>query len=206
VNRISFAKITSPGAFRNSIASVGWPIGGTTVLVETDTSEIVLGGSSLMEGYFADLGAGLGRINSYNTGDLGVLGEAGELYLTGRTTTRMNVGNEMVDPEEVEAAILLVPSTTECAVGPLPDDLLGDAIGALIVVEDKASSENIKTQIRSTLAGVLRRSRWPHHIHMVSSNDIPRTSYGKVDRRELKRRLEETFGPNGDPKRKTTKL
>jgi acyl-CoA synthetase (AMP-forming)/AMP-acid ligase II len=206
VNRISFAKITSPGAFRNSIASVGWPIPGTTVSIKPDTSEIVLGGSSLMEGYLADLGAGLERIKNYNTGDLGVLGEAGDLYLTGRRTTRMNVGNEMVDPEEVEAAILLVPSATECAVGPLPDDLLGDAIGALIVFDDKPSSENIKTQIRSTLAGVLRRSRWPHHIDVVGSNEIPRTSYGKVDRKELKRRLEETFGPIGDPKRKATKL
>ena len=206
VNRISFAKISSQGAFRNFIATVGWPIPGTTVSIDSNTSEIVLRGSSLMEGYFADLSTGLGRINSYNTGDLGVLGQAGEIYLTGRITTRMNVGNEMIDPEEVEAAILLVPSITECAVGPLPDDLLGDAIGAFIVVDDKSASQKLKAQIRSTLSGVLRRSRWPHHIDVVSSNDIPRTSYGKIARKELKRRLEERFGLTGDPKRKVTKL
>lgn len=206
VNRISFAKMTDDGPFRNSLASVGWAIPNTSITLEPNTSEIILSGSSLMEGYLSDLLAGRPRIESYRTGDLGLFGPDGELYLIGRLTTRMNVGNEMVDPEEVEAAILQVSSISECAVGPLADDLLGDAIGALIVLEKTLSSAQVREEIRSCLSLSLRHSRWPHHIQVVGSTEIPRTSYGKIDRKELKQQLYKTFGPSGDLKRKATKL
>jgi len=193
INRIAFAKITRQGPFRNDIAGVGWPIPGTKISLEPDTGEIILAGSSLMRGYLSDLGGSSTCIEAYHTGDIGLCGESGELYLVGRISTRMNVGNEMVDPEEVEAALLLVPGIADCAVGPVPDDLMGDAIGALIVLDDSLPRESFRGAIGSVLTGVLRRSRWPQHIRPVANADIPRTAYGKIDRRQLKRQLEALF-------------
>jgi len=205
-NRITITRIDRSGPFRNSIASVGWPIPGTTVRLEPDTAEIVIGGSSLMQGYLADLQSGSARVVHHNTGDLGSIGDAGELYLIGRIRTRMNVGNEKVDPETVEAAIALVPGVCECAVVPLHDDLLGDAIGALIVLETTTSADELRRDIRPVLAAALRRSQWPHHIATASSSEIPRTSYGKIDRVALKKHLQERFGAAGSRLRKTTEL
>jgi len=159
-----------------------------------------------MQGYLADLQSGSARVVHHNTGDLGSIGDAGELYLIGRIRTRMNVGNEKVDPETVEAAIALVPGVCECAVGPLHDDLLGDAIGALIVLETTTSADELRRDIRPVLAAALRRSQWPHHIATASSSEIPRTSYGKIDRVALKKHLQERFGAPGSRLRKTTEL
>ena len=198
-NRMSFAA-AEPGLFREGIASVGWPIPGTELRIEPRSGEIVVSGTSLMAGYLQDLLDGASRITEFATGDLGVRGERGELYLTGRRRNRINVGNEMVDPEEVENALRQVAGVLECAVGALDDALLGEAIGALIVVE--------KTDIdlRAALAPILRPSRWPHHVAPVSRAEIPRTEYGKVDRVGLKSALAEHFGPVGGRKRKTTRL
>lgn len=203
-NRISFATVSDAGPFRNEIASVGRPISGTNIRIEQGTSEVVIAGTSLMRGYLADLRSLCERVHEYNTGDIGELGENGELYLVGRTKTQMNVGNEMVDPEEVETAVLRVPEISECAVGPIEDILLGDAIAALIVTDSRSADLNRK--IAAVLSAVLRRSRWPHHIVIVSSGDIPRTDYGKIDRLTLKTRLINAFGLPGSLSRKATQF
>jgi acyl-coenzyme A synthetase/AMP-(fatty) acid ligase len=91
-------------------------------------------------------------------------------------------------------------------VGPLHDDLLGDAIGALIVLDATTSADELRRNIRPVLAAALRRSQWPHHIATASNSEIPRTSYGKIDRVALKKHLQERFGAAGSRLRKTTEL
>ena len=88
--------------------------------------------------------------------------------------------------------------------GPIEDALLGDAIAALIVAD--SPSADLNRQITAVLSTVLRRSRWPHHIAIVSSADIPRTDYGKIDRVTLTARLINAFGLPGSFSRKATQL
>ncbi|MBV8151874.1 MAG: acyl--CoA ligase, partial [Candidatus Eremiobacteraeota bacterium] len=197
-NRISFAPV-EPGLFRDGIASVGWPIAGTRIRL-TSAGEVVLSGESLMEGYLGDLIDGAPRSEEFATGDLAALGASGELYLTGRNRNRINVGNEMVDPEEVEGALRGIDGVVDCAVGGIDDEMLGEAIVALVVLAKP------DVDVGAELARRLRPSRRPQHVAPVSPTDIPRTEYGKVDRVSLKGVLVECFGPPGDAKRRATRL
>ncbi|MBV8152599.1 MAG: acyl--CoA ligase, partial [Candidatus Eremiobacteraeota bacterium] len=155
---------------------------------------------SLMEGYLVDLAADAPRCDAFVTGDLAVLGAGGELYLTGRNRNRINVGNEMVDPEEVEGALRQIDGVVDCAVGGIEDDILGEAIAAFVVLAKP------DVNVRLELARLLRPSRRPQHVAHVSAADIPRTEYGKIDRVSLKGVLVECFGPPGDAKRRATRL
>jgi acyl-CoA synthetase (AMP-forming)/AMP-acid ligase II len=191
-NRITIASLTGPTHFRRGVATVGWPIPGTDVHLDV-SGHVVLTGNSLLRGYLDDLEAGKSRVETFDTGDIGETGDNGELFLVGRVSTRMNVGNEMVDPEEVETAIGSANFVAECAVGAIPDDVLGDAIGAVVVLKEGVVAEEARRQLRTVLLPILRQSRWPHHLAFVSPGAIPRTSYGKIDRRKLRASLADRF-------------
>ncbi len=172
---------------------VGIAVQGTRIEIRSDddrdlrigeVGEVVVCGSSLMRAYWRDPESTLEKVRGgwLHTGDLGLIDADGRLVLTGRASNVINVGNEKVSPEDVERVILEVGGVAEAAVYGIPDAITGESVRAQVVLEGGAqtSSEAIIAHCRKILSGY----KAPRTIQVVES--LPRTLYGKLDRKKLK--------------------
>jgi len=189
VNRITFHVIETNGDPPLGASSVGRPIAGTQISLveEGQHSEIEIRGCSLMRGYLGEVGVNE-QITAFRTGDLGVI-RADGLHIVGRRKTAVNVGNEMVLPEEVEELTKRNSQVLECAAGPVHDALLGEAIGIVVELDDESDAERIVDDLRREWRTTLSPAKIPRSIVVVAPGGIPRTEYGKIDRAHLRELL-----------------
>ncbi|MGD0563249.1 MAG: AMP-binding protein [Roseiarcus sp.] len=114
-----------------------------------------------------------------HTGDLGSLDEEGYLTIRGRKKDMIVTGGQNVHAAEVEETILKVSGVAECAVFGLPDDLWGERVTGLVVVQDNANvtSEQLEAFCRQHLAGF----KTPKEF-IIDKAALPRTPTGKVQK------------------------
>jgi acyl transferase domain-containing protein/NADPH:quinone reductase-like Zn-dependent oxidoreductase/acyl-coenzyme A synthetase/AMP-(fatty) acid ligase/acyl carrier protein len=115
----------------------------------------------------------------YATGDLGRLDERGNLHITGRVDSRINVAGKKVDPVEVEEALLACEGVDDCAVAGV-EAADGARVVAFLRVADPGLGDGA---IRAELATRLSPHKLPRRFVRVA--EIPRTLTGKVRRGEL---------------------
>lgn len=105
----------------------------------------------------------------------------GFLYFVGRTDDIIKTRGEKVSPVEVENALHGIAGIRECAVVGIPDELLGQAIRAYVVLEPGA--QLVDKQIRALCATRLENFMVPKEI--VFRTELPRTVTGKVSKKLL---------------------
>ena len=110
-------------------------------------------------------------------GDLGKLDEDGYLYVESRTDDMVVVGGENVYPIEVEEVIENMSGVSEVTVLGVEDDEYGHVLVAFVV--GSVTEDKVKSQCKSELASF----KVPKKVKIVK--DLPRTSTGKVLKREL---------------------
>jgi acyl-CoA synthetase (AMP-forming)/AMP-acid ligase II len=110
------------------------------------------------------------------TGDLVVLDEEGYLFVKGRVKDTINRGGEKFGPVEIEAALRTMPGLVEVAVAGVPDEDLGERVGALIVGDKSLEADAVKAHGALTLA----RFKVPEIIVFV--DELPYNRYGKIPR------------------------
>lgn len=110
------------------------------------------------------------------TGDLVVVDEDGYLFVKGRVKDTINRGGEKFGPVEIEAAIRTLPGVVEVAVAGVPDEDLGERVGALIVGDQSLGTDAVKEHCRQTLA----RFKVPEVVVFV--DELPYNRYGKIPR------------------------
>jgi acyl-CoA synthetase (AMP-forming)/AMP-acid ligase II len=116
------------------------------------------------------------------TGDLARMDENGLIYIVDRMKSIIIRGGENVSCLEVEGAIHHHPDVTEACVFPVPDERLGETVGAVIRLRpDSAATE---AQLTEFLAERLARFKIPEHVWLWSE-PLPRGATGKLDRRAL---------------------
>ena len=125
----------------------------------------------------------------FHTGDLGRVDERGLLYITGRESDMYISGGSNVYPREVEEVLLSHPAIAEVAVLGMPDEKWGE-IGVAIVV----LRASMKTGAGLTQADVLahlegRCARYRHPRHVFFWTELPKSGYGKITKKDLKRLL-----------------
>jgi long-chain acyl-CoA synthetase len=189
--RITFKKVpevVTPG----SEVSVGKAVRGTRLAILGEAGdavppgtvgEIAVAGTSLMRTYLGMPNLMAERMSGewFRTRDLGFIDETGDLHLQGRVDNVILVGHEKVSPEEVEGVLLAVPGISDIAVGALPDPLLYQTVGALVVVA--GGHEQALQEARRTAREKLSRAKAPRRYFVVDG--IPKTPYGKIDRRAV---------------------
>jgi amino acid adenylation domain-containing protein len=151
--------------------------------------QLVVRGATVMRGYWGNPEATARRLRPgplpgetvLYTGDACRLDEEGYLYFVGRMDDVIKSRGEKVAPREVEAALLAVPGVKEAAVIGVPDDILGEAIKAYIVRE--AGSALTEKRIQRECQRQLESFMVPKYVVFVP--DLPRTSTGKIARKEL---------------------
>ncbi len=177
--------------------SVGIAIPGTEVWIEDDQGnrlgpeeigELVVRGRHVMRGYWeapektADRyrpGPIPGERLCY-TGDLFRMDDEGFFYFVGRKDDIIKSRGEKVAPKEVENVLYSLPGVVEAAVIGIPDPILGEAVKALLVVEDEAL----------TPARVLAFCRANLEDFMVPKtvefrDNLPKTTSGKIKKTGL---------------------
>jgi len=149
---------------------VGAPVLFTRVETSADGRLIVSGPSVLG-----------GRVE---TRDLGHVDADGHVHVRGRADDVVVSGGAKIDPLEVEAALAGVDGVRDVAVVGLPDAQWGERLVAVLVGEDTAAE---------ALAAACRARLSPHKVPKgwFWREALPRTSLGKLDRRALRRDLEE---------------
>ena len=145
--------------------------------------EIICRTDQIMDGYFNREKANNEAIKDgwFYTGDAGYLDEEGYLFIRDRIKDLIITGGENVYPAEVENALMLQPSISDCAVIGVSDPKWGEAVLALIVVkEDNLSENELRVALRSHLAGF----KIPKIFHVVDS--LPRNAGGKITKHVLR--------------------
>lgn len=122
------------------------------------------------------------------TGDEGRIDDQSYLYYYGRLDDLILVNGLRVGPEEVEAILMTHPSVKEAAVVGLPDPGTGEAVVAALVLKDRIEGsgelvEELKLLVKRDLAVHCYPKR------MVFVDDIPVTTTGKIQRREVRKAL-----------------
>jgi acyl-CoA synthetase (AMP-forming)/AMP-acid ligase II len=116
-----------------------------------------------------------------HTGDLARLDDEGYIHPVGRRSDTINRGGEKFGPIEVEGALLTHPAVRDAGVTGVPDDELGQRVGAVVVLADGFAAD--AEDLRAHAAGSLARYKLPDWI--VFADDLPYSVTGKVDRRAL---------------------
>ncbi|WP_315927648.1 acyl-CoA synthetase [Mesorhizobium sp. SP-1A] len=128
------------------------------------------------------------------TGDEGRIDDQNYLYYYGRLDDLILVNGLRVGPEEVEATLMTHPSVKEAAVVGLPDPSSGEAVVAALVLKDHIEeSDQLVGELKQLVKRDLAVHSYPKQIIFV--DDIPVTTTGKIQRREVRRAL--LAGANG---------
>ena len=116
-----------------------------------------------------------------HTGDIGRLDADGYLFLHGRSREILKVGAHRVSPHEIERCIQAVPGVGECAVVPLPDELLGEVVRACVIpAADHPPLPQLTRDIQRHCREHLALYKVPKQIDFFDT--LPRTASGKVQR------------------------
>lgn len=181
-----------PEDLPRKIGSVGRAIPGATIQVLREDGrpaaigeigEVVAGGPSLMEGYWNDPveTAAVLDAQGYHTGDLGSLDSEGFLWLAGRAREQIKSGAHRIHPKEIEDVLLAHPGVHEAAVVGVPDETLGEAIHAFVVMRAPGAADAAAIMAHC-------RARLPaYKVPQVVAfrDELPKGPTGKILKRAL---------------------
>ena len=119
----------------------------------------------------------------FHTGDVAYMDADGFVYIVDRIKEIIIRGGENISCLEVEAAIYAHPAVHEVAVFGLPDERLGEIVGAAIVLRE--GEEMTSDDLRNFLAEHLAGFKIPAHS-WFRAEQLPRIASGKIFKRQLK--------------------
>jgi acyl-coenzyme A synthetase/AMP-(fatty) acid ligase len=115
---------------------------------------------------------------AYRTGDLVTLDTDGNYVFLGRRDGMVKTRGYRVELGEVEAALYAHPAIREAVVLPMPDELLGSRLRAVIAAEGPGTLT--RQEVLEHCLRRLPRYMVPDVVEFCAA--LPRTSTGKVDR------------------------
>jgi long-chain acyl-CoA synthetase len=121
-----------------------------------------------------------------HSGDIARIDEEGFIHIVDRAKDMVIRGGENVYSVEVEAALFEHPAVADCAVIGVPHPVLGEEVGAAIVMRPgtTVTAEELGRFARERLASFMV----PAHFWFLSQ-PLPRNPQGKVLKRELRTSL-----------------
>jgi acyl-CoA synthetase (AMP-forming)/AMP-acid ligase II len=146
--------------------------------------ELILRGPNVTIGYWSGPGRidGLGRDGWYHTGDLMRQDEKGDLWFVSRKKDLIIRGGSNIAPAEVERVLVAHPAVHDAGVVGVPDALLGQRVAAFVQLANGAESVTAR-EILADISGQLADYKLPESL--LITQEIPRNTLGKIDRRRL---------------------
>jgi long-chain acyl-CoA synthetase len=152
---------------------------------QAGTGELLVRGPNVVQGYWNKPEASAETFVDgwLHTGDIARIDADGLLYIVDRKKDMINRGGENVYSIEVENVLAGAPGVGEAAVVGVPDDMMGEKVGAVIVplAGAKLDVDAVLAHARAHLAGF----KVPQYI-AIEDHPLPRNPGGKVLKRELR--------------------
>ena len=138
-------------------------------VVTGEVGEIVAKGDNVMKGYLDDTKETSQVLKDgwLYTGDLGVMDNEGFIYLTSRKKEIMKIGGHRISPKEIEEVIVSISEVVDCTVVAIDDELLGEAIKAIIVINEETDKNYLKSKVINLCRSRLSPNKTPHLIEFV---------------------------------------
>jgi acyl-CoA synthetase (AMP-forming)/AMP-acid ligase II len=127
----------------------------------------------------------------FHTGDVGFLDEEGFLYIVDRIKDIIIRGGENISCPEVEEAMYAHPDIVEAAVFSLPDQRLGEAVGAAVFLRQGSGLD--EEQVKAFLSEHLAAFKIPSHI-WFHEESLPRIASGKIFKKQIRSDMIERLG------------
>ena len=173
--------------------SIGVPVFGTTARILSDDGvetpvgqigEIAVSGPQVIPGYWNRPDESLTALpaGELRTGDVGFMDADGWFYLVDRKKDMINASGYKIWPREVEDLLYTHPAVREVAVVGVPDPERGETVKAFVSLKAgvAVTSDELIAYGRETMAAY----KYPRIVVIV--DELPKTSTGKILRRELR--------------------
>ena len=149
-----------------------------------EVGELMVRGPIVMIGYFGDEEKTRETLEPdgwLHSGDLGTMDEDGCVCIVDRKKDMILTGGYNVYPAEIERVLAAHPDVALAAVGKQPDEMKGEIAKAYVVLKEgvTGTEQNMIDFCRKSLAAY----KCPRKVQFV--DDVPKTSTGKIMRREL---------------------
>jgi long-chain acyl-CoA synthetase len=154
-----------------------------TELPAGQIGEIVIRGYNVMKGYWRNPAATAETISGgwLRTGDLARVDEDGYFYIVDRKKDLIIRGGLNVYPLEIEGVLYEHPAVAEAAVIGIPDENLGEEIGAAVALKPAATATT--DELRAFVKDRVAPYKYPRYVWILP--DVPKGPTGKILRREV---------------------
>jgi long-chain acyl-CoA synthetase len=182
--------------------SIGTPIQGVEMKVVDDddnevaqgeVGEIVIRGHNVMKGYLgrADATEEVMKGGWFHSGDMATVDEDGYFFIVDRKKDMIIRGGYNVYPREIEEVLYEHPAVSEAAVVGIPDDSMGEEVGAAVVLKQgqDASADDIRAFVKERVANY----KYPRKIWFP--DELPKGPTGKILKREIEAPTEQGVRP-----------
>jgi long-chain acyl-CoA synthetase len=174
--------------------SIGTPIEGVEMkLVDDDgndvegddeVGEIAIKGHNVMKGYWNRDDATKEVMDDdgwFRTGDMGKRDDEGYYFIVDRKKEMIIRGGYNVYPREIEEILYEHPAVAEAAVVGVPDDKMGEEVGAAVVL--KEGKEVDADELREFVKEQVANYKYPRKIWFP--DELPKGPTGKILKREV---------------------
>ena len=163
-----------------------------TVLETGEIGELVMKGPQVMKGYLNMPTETTNAIRDgwLYTGDIAYMDEDGYFFIVDRKKELIKPSGFQVWPREVEEVIAENPKVLEVGVAGIPDAYRGETVKAWVVLKpgETLTADEVKAWCKEHMAVF----KVPTHVEF--RDELPKTTVGKVLRRELVRQDREKQG------------
>ena len=148
--------------------------------------EIIVRGP-IMKGYYHNPQATAEVIKEgwLYTGDIGMVDEAGYLFISGRKKEMIIVKGQNIYPSDIEDVLYTHPKVAEAAVVGIPDELRGEVVR--VVLRLKAGETATEQEIRRFCLKHMANYKVPKQV--IFWDSLPRTANGKISQEGLRHYL-----------------
>ena len=144
--------------------------------------ELLVRGTSMFNGYWnrPELNTQVFTDGWFHTGDVAYLDEEGYLFIVDRIKDLIIRGGENIGCGKIENILLMHPQVHEVAVYAVPDERLGEEVGATVHGDVALEMDVLRDYLRLHLA----KFEVPRYL-LKSPERLPRTATGKILRRQI---------------------
>ncbi len=194
---VTCARADDPEPVRTG--TFGHPLPGMEVRVVDPTTgrplpsgecgEILVRGTSLMEGYYrVPRAETFDAEGFFRTGDLGHLDADGRLHFASRVKDVIKTAGVNVAAVEVEQALARHPAVKSAHVVGVPHPTRGENVAAFVVLHPDATAgaEELQAFCRESLASY----KVPRQVFVIAEAELPLTASGRAEKGALRRRAQ----------------
>ena len=163
--------------------TVGLPLPGVEYRLDPASSEILVRGPNVFDGYLDQPEATAAAFTDdgyFRTGDIGELDDAGYMRIVGRAKELIISGGYNVYPREVEDVLRAHPTVIDAAVAGTPSEEWGEVVTAYVQATDDFDADDLIDFAAAHLAPYKK----PRRVHRVEV--VPRNRLGKIQRDQLR--------------------